>query len=183
MAWHADARPALLWTTQWYARGILPWPPTPSPASTPAPFLLSTLHLPLTQRESSSLGATLFQFNPQVHLSTTSFVRLTLLNLITTAAASMPQSWLKLCKVANPRPAHPPSPLSFQGNHNRSSCSQLLPLPLPPDSCWCFPTWPPRGMVCIPLSWKPRVISYLFGGRHLLIFCTIPQIFYSCTLF
>ena len=151
VSWHADARFALLWTTPWYARGILPWPPAPSPASTPAPFLLSTLYLPPNQRESSSLGAMLFQFKPQVHISTTPFIKLTLLSLITPVPPSMPQSWLKLLKVAKPRPAHPPSPLSFQGNHNTSYCSGLLPLPLPPDNCWCFPTWPPVEWCVSPL--------------------------------
>ena len=134
---HAYAGPILFWTTQQYARVTLPWAPAPSPVSTPPRFLLSTLHLPPNQRESSSLRATLFQFkqtSPRVHSPTTFLIRLsTLLALITPAPAPMPQAQLKLLRVANPKPAHPASPPPLRGNHNKDSCSQFPPLDLPPD--------------------------------------------------
>lgn len=73
-------------------------------------------------------------------------------------ATPVPQSLLKLSKLATPPPAHP----ACHGNHNKDACSQvpispcLLVTPVLPGMASV--TW--RAL----FSWDLRVINYLFDG-------------------
>lgn len=66
----------------------------------------------------------------------------------TQGIALVPQSPLKLFKLASPKPFSPASPFPCCGNYKEGSCPQFFPLPLPPDRPWSFPLWPP-------MTWCP----------------------------
>lgn len=78
-------------------------------------------------------------------------------------AASVPQSLLKLSKLATPPPAHP----TYHGNHNKGACPQV---PISP----CLPVTPVLpGMAPVVwralFSWDLCVINYLLDGSCFLI--------------
>ena len=83
----------------------------------------------------------------------------------TQGIALVPQSPLKLFKLASPKPFSPASPFPCCGNYKEGSCPQFFPLPLPPDRPWSFPLWPPMTWCppssCSAVSEKPAKTKYL----------------------
>ena len=82
----------------------------------------------------------------------------------------MPQSLLKLFKLANPKPAYSASPVPSCGNHSKGShpsfplTSSNMP-PDQPDVSLCGP----YGMACFLLLGRVSITNSLFSGSHLLI--------------
>ena len=86
--------------------------------------------------------------------------------------APSPRNWMKLFKVANPKPAFPVSPVLSWENDNKVFCPQFPPslcLLTKPGASPCAPTNPivKRGYAFF--SWELWVINYLFVGICLLI--------------
>ena len=63
----------------------------------------------------------------------------------TTRMVTVPQSLLKLTKLAKPKATHSASPDPFQGDHNKAFVLRLSPPPplhsLTPDPCWYHFMW------------------------------------------
>ena len=80
------------------------------------------------------------------------------------STAPMPQSLLKLFKLAHPQPACPALPLPSSRNLSKGICPQALPTP----TSWPNPVLPHTAWQAL-FSWELEIINYLLNDNHLLI--------------
>lgn len=77
--------------------------------------------------------------------------------------ARMPQSLLRVFKLADPQPAYRDSPVPARGNHSKDPC---LCFPLTPSTSWLMlvlPIWCPGGVASPLCSGSVRITEYIFA--------------------